>query len=143
MNDDLQPVDLLVVSETEDELVDNPVSANRATDQLEGCVIRVAVDEVVQIEVAQTCSPNASGQLKLVSDLLSATRPREQYRGNMIHIWLLYHRRHGFLNGPIPKFIIRMLVPDLLEVKVWAIEMLLEENDSASMSHAGCRYFEV
>lgn len=61
----------------------------------------------------------------------------------MIHVWLLYHRRHGLLHRPIPKFKIRMLVPDLLQVKVRSIQTLLEECDSASMSHAGCRYFEA
>lgn len=60
------------MSETKDELVHNPVNANRATDQLERCIIRVAVDEVIQVEVAQTRSSDTSGQLLPVSDAIFA-----------------------------------------------------------------------
>lgn len=63
------------MSETENELVHNSVSANCAADQLEGCVIRIAVDEVIQVEVAQTRSPNAPSQLALVSDSPFGSRP--------------------------------------------------------------------
>lgn len=57
------------MSEAKDKLIDNPISANRATDQLERRIIRVAVDEMMEVEVTQVRSPNAASQLYSVSEL--------------------------------------------------------------------------
>lgn len=130
------------MSEAEDKLIDNPVSANRATDQLERRIIRVAVNEMMEVEVTQVRSPNAASQLYPVSDLPLISM-RNPYRGNVVHIWLLHHRRHGLFNGPNFKFIVGMLIPDLLKVKVWPMKMLLEECQAAGMSHARRRNFEI
>jgi hypothetical protein len=46
----------------------------------------------------------------------------------MIHIRFLYHRAHGVLHGPICKLIVRMLVPDSLEVEKRTIHELLEKR---------------
>lgn len=56
------------MSEAEDKLIHNPVSANRATDQLERRIIGVAVDEMMEIEVTQVRSPNTASQLYSVSE---------------------------------------------------------------------------
>lgn len=94
----LQPVDLFVVSEAEDELVHDPIGANRAADQLQRCIIRIAVDEVVKVEVAQTRSSNASGQLVLVSDSSLLDYRQGSYSRDVVHVWLLHHRRHGLID---------------------------------------------
>jgi hypothetical protein len=47
----LQPVQLAVVRELEDELINNTINANRSTGQLEVCISRVVEDEVASVEV--------------------------------------------------------------------------------------------
>jgi hypothetical protein len=48
------------MSETKDELVHDSIGAHRAADQLECRVIGVAINEVIEIEMTQASSPNAS-----------------------------------------------------------------------------------
>ena len=60
---DLQPIELPVVCEFEDELINHTIDTNRAADQLEVGVCRVVEDEVVPIESGQTAPPYATSQL--------------------------------------------------------------------------------
>lgn len=58
-----QPVNLFVMGNTEVELVNHSINSNRSTDEFETCIVGVVEDEVMQVELGQAGSPNASGQL--------------------------------------------------------------------------------
>jgi hypothetical protein len=65
----LQPVELTVVREFEDELIDHAVDAYRSTHELQIGICGVVEDEVVSVEDAQIISPDAAGELlKLLAD---------------------------------------------------------------------------
>jgi hypothetical protein len=49
--------------ETEDELINDAVDANRPADELQVCISRVVEDEVVPVEDAQIVSSDATGEL--------------------------------------------------------------------------------
>lgn len=49
--------------EREDEFVHDSINPHRATDQLECRIVRVAVDEVTEVEMTQASSPDASRHL--------------------------------------------------------------------------------
>lgn len=54
--------------------------------------------------------------------------PNGTYRGNMIHVWLLDHRAHGVLDRSILKFIVRVLLPNLLQVKIGTVHPFLQKS---------------
>lgn len=53
--------------EGEYELVYDPVDTHRATDKLQGCVIGIIEDEMIQVEIAQSRTANSTGHLYSVS----------------------------------------------------------------------------
>ncbi len=57
--------------ETEDEFVYHAINAHGSADEFQGRIVRVVEDEVVQVELAQSLSSNAAGQLGLLIFLLS------------------------------------------------------------------------
>lgn len=67
-NNHLQPVNLFVVSKRKDEFVHNSISTNSAADQVQRCIIGVAVNEVIQVEITQMRPSNATSQLESISD---------------------------------------------------------------------------
>ena len=56
----LQPINLLVVCEFEDELVNDAIDAYRPADEFQFCIGRVAKDEIVSVETRELSPPNAS-----------------------------------------------------------------------------------
>lgn len=64
------------------------------------------------------------------------------YGRNMVHIRLLHHRGHCFLDGAVTKLIVSMLIPDFFQIKEWTPEMFLKKPQTASVSHSCCRYLE-
>lgn len=61
----------------------------------------------------------------------------------MVDVWLLHHSRHRLLDRAIGKLKVRVLLPDLLKIKVWAVQVLLDECQGARVSHAGGGHVEV
>ena len=61
----------------------------------------------------------------------------------MIHIRLLHHRRHGLFDRPLLELVERVLVPDLLEVEIRPVQMLLDEGERARVRDACRRGDEV
>lgn len=59
----LHPVNHLVMSELENELVDDTIDADSPTGQFELGVGRVIEDEVVLVKVGELCTTNATGHL--------------------------------------------------------------------------------
>lgn len=59
----LHPVDHLVVSELEYELVDDTIDTNSPAGKLELGVGRIVEDEIVLIKVGQLCATDATGHL--------------------------------------------------------------------------------
>lgn len=57
------PVDHLVMSELENELVDDTIDADGPTGKFELGVGRVIKDEVVLVKVGELCTTNAAGHL--------------------------------------------------------------------------------
>jgi hypothetical protein len=51
------------MSETKDKLVDDSVCTDCPADEFERSIVGIIEDEVVEIEVAETSSSNASSQL--------------------------------------------------------------------------------
>lgn len=51
------------MSQTEDELIYDPIGAHGAAHELEARIVGVVEDEVVEVEMAQTSSTNTPGQL--------------------------------------------------------------------------------
>ena len=51
----------------------------------------------------------------------------------MINVWLLYHSTHGMLNRSIGKFVVSMLFPDVLEIKVRPSDFGLKKLEISSV----------
>lgn len=66
---DLQPINLPIVREGEDEFVDDPVDADGAADELQLRIRGVAEDEVVAVEVGQLGAADAACYLLLLCQL--------------------------------------------------------------------------
>jgi hypothetical protein len=64
----LQPVNLYVVCELEDELIHYSIDSGCSTDQFELGVLGIAEDEVVRVEIRQLLAADASGELVNVSN---------------------------------------------------------------------------
>lgn len=127
------------MGELEDELVNHPVDADSATNKLELCVGRVVEDEVVPVKRRQVVPPDAARQLPRAIPSESVircssrqlTRRGATYRRHVVHVWLLHHGAHGVLHGAVGELVVRVLVPDGLEVKVRAPDEGLEEGEAA------------
>lgn len=61
----------------------------------------------------------------------------------MVDVWLLHHSRHRLLDRAIGKLKVGVLLPDLLEIKVWAVQVLLDECQGARVSDAAGGHVEV
>jgi hypothetical protein len=59
----VQPVDLFVVCETEDEFVDYAINANSSADEFKLSILRVVEYEVVTVEGRKCGSSNTAGHL--------------------------------------------------------------------------------
>lgn len=53
----------------------------------------------------------------------------------MIYIWFLNHSVHGTLDRAILKLIVRMLIPDGLQVKIWPSHERLQEGEGSCVRH--------
>lgn len=73
----------------------------------------------------------------------SSRRSDSTHSGNVIDIWLLDHSGHGLLDRSIGKLKVRVFFPNLLEIKVRAIQVFLDECQGARVSHAGGGHIEV
>lgn len=53
----------------------------------------------------------------------------------MIYIWFLNHSVHGTLDRAVLKLIVRMLIPDGLQVKVWPSHERLQKGEGSCVRH--------
>lgn len=61
---DLHPVHLPNVGEHENELIDDSVRSHGPTDQFQSCIVGIIENEVMEVKVTQSRSPNAASQLR-------------------------------------------------------------------------------
>lgn len=109
----LQPVNLPIVGELEDEFINYSVDSEGAADEFQVCIGGVVKDEIMAIETRQLLTANATRKLKRRARLTQSVRQVEPtYRRNVIYVWFLYHGAHCMLNRTISKFIVRVLLPD-------------------------------
>lgn len=73
----------------------------------------------------------------------SSRRSAFTHSGNVVDIWLLDHSGHRLLDRAIGKLKVRVFFPNLLEIKVRAIQVFLDECQGARVSHAGGGHIEV
>lgn len=73
------------MSQTEDEFIHDPVGAHGAAHEFEARIVGVVEDEVVEVEVAQTSSANASSQL--ISHLVFRGTPTDSTSALTVGMW--------------------------------------------------------
>lgn len=65
------------------------------------------------------------------------------YCRNMVYIWLLYHSAHSVLDRAVGEFVICVLFPNFLKIKVRASNPWLQELQVSSMRHRFCVIIEM
>lgn len=76
-------------------------------------------------------------------DIIMCRERSETHSGDMVDIRLLHHRRHSLFYGSISEFVPRVLLPDLLEIEVRSVQMLLQECQGSRVCDSGRGDFEV
>lgn len=85
--EDLQPVDLFVVSEAKYEFVHNSIDTNDSTNKFQVGICRIGKDKMVCIERSQSFASNSSSHLfsPIVSNRYH-TNPKSMDTGTIKHI---------------------------------------------------------
>lgn len=104
----------------EHELINDTIHAHRPAHQLQTRVGRVAVDEVVAVEVGQALAADAAGD-----------------GGDVVDVGLLHHRAHCLRDGALAELVQAVLVPDGFEVEVRAVDQRFEEGQGAGVRDGG------
>lgn len=115
------------MSELVDKFVDYPINAHCAANELKLGVLRVAEDEVIAVEGSKLFSADAAGDLYHSLALAQYFLIALAYSRNVIHIWLLDHSRHRILHIPSSELIVRVLVPQKLQIKIGSAHDGFEE----------------
>lgn len=106
-------------------LIDHPINPHRSRNQLQLCILRVRKHKVMRIKARQLLTADSTCQTRDVVD-----------------IWLSNHSRHRLLDIAVAKLVVRVLVPNLLEVEVGAVHDALEVRQVASVRDAFERVVE-
>ena len=118
----VQPVYDPIMRQLENKLIDNSINPDSPRHNVHRRIRRVRKDKVLGIEVRQIFLPNATSK----------------YR-DVVNIGLRDHSSHRKLHIALTKFILAMLVPNSLEIKVRTIEKWLQEGQASSMRQASRR----
>ena len=113
----------------EDKLINDAVCAYSTGDEGEGCIVRIAEDEMMCVECRKSLFADASSALSSAqshsvtrANAISRPLPKlysigekgeggSRHRRYMIHIRLRNHGSHCLLHSPLPKLIETMLIP--------------------------------
>ena len=53
----------------------------------------------------------------------------------MVHVWLLHHSTHSMLDRSVGELIVRVLLPDVFQIKVWPAHPRLQELQVSCVRH--------
>lgn len=87
---DSHPVHLLQVGEDENELIDDSIRSYRSADQFQGRIVGVVENEVIEVKVTQSRSPNTTSQLFIVSVFTVYIVARLNFGARTVGTWLTY-----------------------------------------------------
>jgi hypothetical protein len=53
----------------------------------------------------------------------------------MVHVWLLHHSTHSVLDRSVGELVVRVLLPNVFQIKVWTAHLRLQELQVSCMCH--------